>query len=71
MLGLLGFYDELDHRTGRPNGSMRDAVQPVGAQDPVRRGDTGPGTEPAARQLGQAAQAAENVGAASTRAIYN
>ncbi|MFJ9153774.1 hypothetical protein ACIRP7_38370 [Streptomyces sp. NPDC102270] len=30
MLGLLGFYDELDNRPGRPNGSIRDAVQPVG-----------------------------------------
>ncbi|MFD7046634.1 hypothetical protein ACFWBS_03185 [Streptomyces mirabilis] len=33
VLGLLGFHDELDHRTGRPNGSMRDAVQPVGEPD--------------------------------------
>ncbi|MFJ1555082.1 hypothetical protein [Streptomyces mirabilis] len=32
MLGLLGFYDELDHRTGRPD-SIRDAVQPVGEPD--------------------------------------
>ncbi|WP_328514035.1 hypothetical protein OHB25_50450 [Streptomyces mirabilis] len=33
VLGLLGFYDELDNRTGRPNGSIRDAVQPVGEPD--------------------------------------
>ncbi|MFD5517343.1 hypothetical protein [Streptomyces sp. NPDC127066] len=33
MLGLLGFYDELDNRCGRPNGSIRDAVQPVGEPD--------------------------------------
>lgn len=33
MLGLLGFYDELDGRPGRPNGSIRDAVQPVGEPD--------------------------------------
>ncbi|WP_055533330.1 hypothetical protein [Streptomyces graminilatus] len=33
MLGLLGFYDELDDRSGRPNGSIRDAVRPVGAPD--------------------------------------
>lgn len=33
MLGLLGFYDELDNRPGRPNGSIRDAVQPVGEPD--------------------------------------
>ncbi|MFD3477244.1 hypothetical protein [Streptomyces sp. NPDC058695] len=33
MLGLLGFYDELDNRCGRPNGSIRDAAQPVGEPD--------------------------------------
>ncbi|MCX5096593.1 hypothetical protein OOK36_49350 [Streptomyces sp. NBC_00365] len=33
MLGLLGFYDELDIRSGQPNGSIRDAVQPVGEPD--------------------------------------
>ncbi|MFF8027466.1 hypothetical protein ACFZDJ_41510 [Streptomyces sp. NPDC007896] len=33
MLGLLGFYDELDNRAGQPNGSIRDAVQPVGEPD--------------------------------------
>ncbi len=33
MLGLLGFYDELDNRPGRPNGSIRDAAQPVGEPD--------------------------------------
>ncbi|MFJ3422000.1 hypothetical protein ACIPN8_37310 [Streptomyces sp. NPDC086082] len=33
MLGLLGFYDELDNRPGRPNGSIRDAVRPVGEPD--------------------------------------
>ncbi|MGW5235978.1 hypothetical protein ACWEQU_27740 [Streptomyces nodosus] len=33
MLGLLGFYDELDNHPGRPNGSIRDAVQPVGEPD--------------------------------------
>ncbi|MER6346004.1 hypothetical protein ACWC10_29600 [Streptomyces sp. NPDC001595] len=33
MLGLLGFYDELDDRPGRPNGSIRDAVRPVGEPD--------------------------------------
>ncbi|MFB7244067.1 hypothetical protein CW362_24890 [Streptomyces populi] len=33
MLGLLGFYDELDNRPGRPNGSIHDAVRPVGEPD--------------------------------------
>ncbi|MFD8749398.1 hypothetical protein ACFV0O_00200 [Kitasatospora sp. NPDC059577] len=33
MLGLLGFYDELDNRSGQPNGSIRDAVRPVGEPD--------------------------------------
>ncbi|MET7654508.1 hypothetical protein [Streptomyces sp. NPDC005486] len=33
MLGLLGFYDELDDRSGQPNGSIRDAVQPAGEPD--------------------------------------
>ncbi|MEU6352693.1 hypothetical protein ABZ896_25765 [Streptomyces sp. NPDC047072] len=33
MLGLLGFYDELDNRSSGPNGSIRDAVQPVGEPD--------------------------------------
>ena len=33
MLGLLGFYDELDDRPGQPNGSVRDAVRPVGEPD--------------------------------------
>lgn len=33
VLGLLGFYDEPDHRAGRPAGSIRDAVQPVGEPD--------------------------------------
>ncbi|WP_406102575.1 hypothetical protein OG698_09380 [Streptomyces sp. NBC_01003] len=33
MLGLLGFYDELDNRCGQPNGSIGDAVQPVGEPD--------------------------------------
>ncbi|MQY36921.1 hypothetical protein SRB17_49230 [Streptomyces sp. RB17] len=33
VLGLLGFYDELDNRSGQPNGSIRDAVQPVGEPD--------------------------------------
>ncbi|MFF3662816.1 hypothetical protein [Streptomyces olivochromogenes] len=27
------FYDELDNRSGHPNGSIRDAVQPVGGPD--------------------------------------
>lgn len=33
MLGLLGFYDELDSRSGQPSGSIRDAVQPIGEPD--------------------------------------
>ncbi|MFI6403976.1 hypothetical protein [Streptomyces sp. NPDC050548] len=33
MLELLGFYDELDVRSGQPNGSIRDAVRPVGEPD--------------------------------------
>ncbi|MFI6771426.1 hypothetical protein [Streptomyces sp. NPDC050355] len=33
MLGLLGFYDELDNCPDQPNGSIRDAVQPVGEPD--------------------------------------
>ncbi|MEV6508496.1 hypothetical protein AB0M61_20590 [Streptomyces sp. NPDC051642] len=33
MLGLLGFYDEFDDRSGRPNGSIHDAVRPVGEPD--------------------------------------
>ncbi|MER6790191.1 hypothetical protein ABT330_37275 [Streptomyces sp. NPDC000658] len=33
MLGLLGFYDELDTRSGQPNGSIHDAVRPVGEPD--------------------------------------
>ncbi|MFE4356059.1 hypothetical protein [Kitasatospora sp. NPDC056800] len=33
MLGLLGFYDELDERSGSPNGSILDAVRPVGEPD--------------------------------------
>ncbi|MER7645155.1 hypothetical protein [Streptomyces sp. NPDC126522] len=33
MLELLGFYDELDNRPGQPNGSVRDAVRPVGEPD--------------------------------------
>ena len=33
LLGLLGFYDELDNRSGQPNGSIRDAVQLVGEPD--------------------------------------
>ncbi|MER7645463.1 hypothetical protein [Streptomyces sp. NPDC126522] len=33
MLGLLGFYDELDDRPGQPNGSIRNAVRPVGEPD--------------------------------------
>ncbi|BBA95726.1 hypothetical protein RVR_705 [Actinacidiphila reveromycinica] len=33
MLGLLGFYDELDDRPGQPSGSIRDAVRPVGEPD--------------------------------------
>ncbi|MFD5146252.1 hypothetical protein [Streptomyces sp. NPDC058401] len=33
MLGLLGFYDELDDRSGQPSGSIRDAVGSVGEPD--------------------------------------
>ncbi|MGW3652246.1 hypothetical protein [Streptomyces sp. NPDC000878] len=33
LLGLLGFYDELDNSPGRPNGSIHDAVRPVGEPD--------------------------------------
>ena len=33
MLGLLGFYDEFDNRSGRPNGSIHAAVRPVGEPD--------------------------------------
>lgn len=33
MLGLLGFYEEFDNHPGRPNGPIRDAVQPVGEPD--------------------------------------
>ncbi|WP_218000731.1 hypothetical protein [Nocardia testacea] len=33
MLGLLGFYDELDSQCSRTNGSIRDAVLPVGEPD--------------------------------------
>lgn len=33
VLGLLGFYDELDDRSGQPSGSIRDAVRSVGEQD--------------------------------------
>ncbi|WP_280872099.1 hypothetical protein [Streptomyces sp. MJP52] len=33
MLGLLGFYDELDKHPGQPNGSIHDAVRPVGEPD--------------------------------------
>ncbi|MFJ2885517.1 hypothetical protein ACIO53_05735 [Streptomyces sp. NPDC087305] len=33
MLGLLGFYDELDDRPGQPSGSIRNAVRPVGEPD--------------------------------------
>ncbi|MDV9174498.1 hypothetical protein R6V09_30870 [Streptomyces sp. W16] len=36
MLGLLGFYDELDNRSGQPNGSIRDAVRPVGEPDEAK-----------------------------------
>jgi len=35
VLGLLGFYDELDDGSGRPNGLIRDAVRPVGEPDEV------------------------------------
>ncbi|WP_037906332.1 hypothetical protein [Actinacidiphila yeochonensis] len=33
MLGLLGFYDELEGRSGAPNGLLRAAVRPVGEPD--------------------------------------
>ncbi|MFE2939572.1 hypothetical protein ACFXKG_11030 [Streptomyces sp. NPDC059255] len=33
MLGLLGFYDELDAGPGQPNGSLHDAVRPTGKPD--------------------------------------
>lgn len=33
VLGLAGFYDEIDDCRGRPNGSLDDAVQPVGEPD--------------------------------------
>lgn len=33
MLGLLGFYDELNNRPGQPSGSLHDAVQPAGEPD--------------------------------------
>ncbi|MBT2366050.1 hypothetical protein J7E88_12215 [Streptomyces sp. ISL-10] len=33
MLGLLGFYNELDGRPDQPNGSIRDAVQATGEPD--------------------------------------
>ncbi|MER8234102.1 hypothetical protein [Streptomyces sp. NPDC094049] len=33
MLGLLGFYNELDYGSEQPNGSIRDAVRPVGEPD--------------------------------------
>ncbi|MFF3420057.1 hypothetical protein ACFYW9_36115 [Streptomyces sp. NPDC002698] len=33
MLGLLGFYDELEKGSGQPNGSIRDAVRSVGEPD--------------------------------------
>ncbi|MFJ2215616.1 hypothetical protein ACIQVO_25130 [Streptomyces sp. NPDC101062] len=33
MLGLLGFYDELDDLPDRPNGSVHDAVRPTGEPD--------------------------------------
>ncbi|WP_369220588.1 hypothetical protein AB5J52_00170 [Streptomyces sp. R39] len=33
MLGLLGFYDELDTPSGQPNGSIRDVVRSVGEPD--------------------------------------
>lgn len=29
----MSFYDELDHRSGRPNGSIHDAVRPFGEPD--------------------------------------
>ncbi|MFE5206886.1 hypothetical protein [Streptomyces sp. NPDC056600] len=33
MLGLLGFYDELDRRPGQPNGSVHDAIRDTGEPD--------------------------------------
>ena len=33
VLGLLGFYDEMHHSPGQPNGSLQEAVQPVGETD--------------------------------------
>jgi hypothetical protein len=33
VLGLPGFYDELDDRPGQPSGSIRDAVRSVGEPD--------------------------------------
>ncbi|GAA4792379.1 hypothetical protein GCM10023329_50400 [Streptomyces sanyensis] len=33
MLGLLGFYDEFQGFAGQSNGSIRDAMQPVGEAD--------------------------------------
>lgn len=33
VLGLLGFFDELDDLPGRPNGSIREAVRPGGEPD--------------------------------------
>ena len=33
MLGLLGFYDEFENCPGQPNGSIHDAVRPVGEPD--------------------------------------
>jgi hypothetical protein len=33
VLGLLGFYDELDNRPGQPNGSIHDGVQHAGEPD--------------------------------------
>ncbi|MFG2895075.1 hypothetical protein [Streptomyces sp. NPDC048248] len=33
MLGLLGFYDELESLPSRPNGSIHDALRPAGEPD--------------------------------------
>jgi hypothetical protein len=33
VLGLLGFYDELNRSPGQPNGSLRAAVRPTGEPD--------------------------------------
>jgi hypothetical protein len=33
VLGLLGFYDELDGHPGQPSGSLHDALQPAGEPD--------------------------------------